>query len=140
MRAIALAAILASLGACEAAAPAPTATAPPTDEEIARACAQPEHDAREAALARPGPDVPSDWAAPQWDVRGSSCTLAEGRIASCRFEIALVTLDEFEAAERPWKRARGRFRYLGKRVAYSRWYPVDETACAAESGADPRPG
>ena len=63
-------------------------------------------------------------------VRNAECRLIDGRTASCRFEMSRRLLDEPGSARREWQHVSRRFRYLGRRIASSHWYPVPTQACS----------
>jgi hypothetical protein len=127
MRTAALLALLAACGdAPDAAGPVPPR--PPTDTEIADACSKLLQDQREAREAKP-PD--SETIEPAtFEVRASACTRLAGGVAECAFEMSWTPLDYPVPRDRlAWRPARGRFRYLGRRLYHPRWYPADEAAC-----------
>ncbi len=131
MRAAALFALL-GLTACgegsDSAAPAPPA--PPTDVEIANACSKLVQDQRDAAAHEARPPDSETIEPATFEVRASACTLLPGGVAECAFEISWTPLDYQVPSDRlDWRPARGRFRYLGRRLHHPRWYPADEAVC-----------
>ena len=131
MRAAALLALL-GLAACGEApdSAGPAAPGPPTGAEIAEACSKLVQDQHEAFAREAGPSDFEDIEPAAFEVRGSACILVAGGLAECAFEMSWTPLDYEVPRDRlGWRPARGRFRYLGRRLHHPRWYPADEAAC-----------
>jgi hypothetical protein len=136
MRAPALLALL-GLAACGEApdAAGPAAHAPPSDAEIAEACGKLVQDQHEAFAREAGPSDFEDAEPAAYEVRASACTLVAAGLAECAFEMSWSPLDHELPRDRlDWHPARGRFRYLGRRLLHPRWYPADEAACRGRGG------
>jgi len=136
MKALAATALILFLpGACREApdrTQLPRAASPPTAEAVMAACSQAAHDRAEAMRRSVGRLEPIF---EHVEIRAVSCALVATNLASCEFETALAPdFVDADPARLDWKPVRGRFRYLGTRIAHSRWYPEDVAACEGRGG------